>query len=176
MESPEVLARRARRRYELGRLRRSVFRLWPLVPIGALAALLGNIATTAVLATLLAVVSAALLFVGRGFDRAVAPGWRAGVVPTVAALAMWQAQGCTGPCPPLCVPLCSVAGLVVGAWLGTTMLRHERPVVVLASLGVAGLTASLGCAPLGLATVAGAVAGIAAGMLPRLAWRSPTAG
>ncbi|MEM6988963.1 MAG: hypothetical protein AAF721_00655 [Myxococcota bacterium] len=57
----------------------------------------------------------------------------------------------------------------MGAWLGMTLLRRERPAIAFASLVVAGLTASMGCAPLGLLTVAGAIAGLAVGLVPTVA-------
>ena len=171
-DSRSELAVRARRAYELGRARRAVLGVWPVLPITAIAAMFGDTATAAALAIPLAAVSAVLLYVGRGFDRAVVAGWNAGVIPMVAALALWQGSSCVRPCTPWCFPMCVTTSLVVGAWLGSKMGERERSGPALASLVIAALTASLGCAVIGMGALAGAVVGLGVGLGPVWAYRS----
>lgn len=173
-DSRSELADRARRAYELGRARRAVLGSWPVLPIAAIAAMFGDATTAAVLAVPLALVSAVLLYVGRGFDRAVLAGWNAGVIPMVAALTLWQGSSCVRPCSPWCFPLCVTTSLVVGAWLGSKMGERERSGPALASLVIATLTASLGCAVIGMGALAGAVVGLGVGLGPVWAYRCAT--
>ncbi|MCH9682783.1 MAG: hypothetical protein K0V04_15210 [Deltaproteobacteria bacterium] len=171
MESPEpeigALAVRARRAYERGRLARAALGVVPLLPIMAIAALFGDGLMVLWLSGPLVVLSLGCLFIGRGLERAVRPGWSAGFVPLFVALATLQRFGCaSGGCAELCAPLCAGAGMLVGAWLGTTMQARERLGVAAASLLIAGLTASLGCAAIGASTLVGAVVGLSLGLVP----------
>jgi hypothetical protein len=153
-------------------MRRAAGRAAWLLAASALAAALGVAPLHLLPALPLAFAVAACLYVGRGYDRAVSLGLRAGVVPMLAALVSWGGLGCEGPCQPWCLPLCAGTGLAVGAWLGSTMPRRERPGIVLATLTIAGLTAALGCLPLGVGTLGGALVGLALGVAPTWALRA----
>ncbi len=169
---PHELQARARRAYELGRWRQAALGVLPLVPIVALAVVLGDHAITAWIAVILVVACLACGVIGRGLERAVRPGWLAGLGPMLAALGTSLRLGCTDEtCAAVCVPLCATIGLIVGAWLGATIHAHERPRIAAASLGIAILTASLGCATVGLGTLVGAGAGLCVGLIPIFAYR-----
>ncbi|MBV1857534.1 MAG: hypothetical protein KUG77_03915 [Nannocystaceae bacterium] len=143
------------------------------MPITVIAGAFGDWTTAALLAIPLALVSAVLLFIGKGFDRAVAAGWNAGVIPMVAALALWQCSSCAIPCSPLCLPMCATVSLIVGAWLGSKMGKRGGP--AFASLAIAALTASLGCSIIGIGTLLGAVVGLSVGLGPMWAYCSTRA-
>lgn len=168
MEPQELdrLAARARRAYELGRARSSIAAVWPVLPIAAVAAVVGEVGITLVLAAVLAGVCATLVFVGRGLDVAVETGFKAGAVPMVVALALWEGQGCAGPAMPWCMPMCAIPSLLVGIWLGTKIGGRGRAKVVGAALVVSSLTASLGCVALGFGSLLGVVLGLAVGLGP----------
>ena len=69
------LRRRARRAYELGRLRRSLRAAWPVVPLGALAAITcGPFQPTLLACAVLAATVVAFAHVGRAWGRAIGPG------------------------------------------------------------------------------------------------------
>lgn len=162
----EQLAKRARRAYEFGRIRRSIRCVWPVVLLTAVAAVVGDPIPSISVGLGLAAVAAVLFYRGRRFDRSVETGFKAGIIPMVIALAMWQGQGCSGPASLWCFPLCAGTSLLVGAWLGAGLRRPEALAEGTAALLISILTASLGCAVLGLGTLLGVAVGLVVGMTP----------
>lgn len=172
MDSREQqLARRARRAYELGRLRHALGRAWTVVAIVAVAAILGSPITALTLGIPLTLLSIGLHYVGCGYDRAVQFGWRAGLAPMLIALTVWRGQGCTTPASPSCAQLCLGGSLVIGVWLGARMHQAGRLSPTLAAVAIAGLTASMACAALGVGTLTGALLGLALGVGPGWVWQ-----
>ena len=166
MDSLE-LQRRARRAYELGRLRRAAWAWLPVSPVLVVAALMGHPSTVVSIAVPLVLICVACSYRGRGLERAITPGAVAGLLPAVVAMGTMRHFGCvSASCVELCAPLCAATGLVVGAWLGAKTAARESASVTVASLAIAGLTASLGCAPMGVGTLLGAVVGMAVGLVP----------
>ncbi len=174
MESHE-LAARARRAYEGGRVRLALRGIVPVIPIVGLAVALGDPSTTGWLAAALVVACLACLVIGRGLQRAVRPGWTAGLVPMLVALATIQRFGCASrSCAEVCMPLCATAGVLVGIWLGVTMRAHERPGIAATALGIAALTAAMGCTSIGLGTFLGSALGLCVGLVPVWVFRQAT--
>ena len=167
MDSPEQLAHRARRAYELGRLRMVARGLSPLVPILLVAIALGRGSPSLLLAIPLAALCGALLHHGRGLQHAVRPGLIAGTIPMAAAMSTMLCLDGSRGCAHWCALTCTASGLIVGAWLGTSIARH-RTALGLAAVAIASLTAAIGCLPIGLGTLLGALAGLVTGLAP--AW------
>ena len=159
-----VLAARARRAYELGRLRWSL-RVAPAVVAAFAAAIacgrpLGLCAALGSAALLLAV---GLAFAGGEAGAAVRPGLAAGGFALALPLAV-RAVGhvcLSDVCMTLCLPSCVAGGAIAGGFLALRAVRDERGGVFLAAaVAVAGLLGALGCTLAGLSGVAGMVAGV----------------
>jgi hypothetical protein len=166
----EILRRRARRAYELGRLRRALAGAWPAAPLTAVGLAGCGAATipTLLAGLLLAATLTACAQRGGGLARARVPGLLAGLVPltlTLAAptLALALGDGCASTCR-LLTGICVAGGLVAGALLALV----ARGGALVAALAVAGLTGALGCGVLGLAGLAGVGGGLAVGAAPGL--------
>jgi hypothetical protein len=176
--SEASLEYRARRAYELGRLRWSV-RLAPAVMAAAAAAIAAGrpAGMSCAFGALLLLLAVALAYAGGSAGRAVVPGLKSGA----AALAMPLLVGtlghaCLGPaCMSLCLPACVAGGALAGAFIARRAAGEERePAFVLAALAVAGLTGAMGCTMAGLAGVGGMLAGVVLGGAPVLiASRAP---
>jgi hypothetical protein len=159
-----VLAARARRAYEVGRLRWSL-RLAPAVA----AAFAAAVACGRPLDLCFALGAAALLlvvglsFAGGEAGRAAAPGLVAGGFALVLPLAV-RTLGhlCIGDaCMSLCLPSCVAGGAIGGCFLALRAAREERGgVFIAAAVAVAGLLGALGCTLAGLSGVAGMIAGV----------------
>lgn len=164
--------RRARYHYELVRARRAVVGFAPALVVVALAALVNERASSAVLfGSLLFVLGASLLWYGRDLRRAVLPGLGVGLFPLVCALCANRFDhACVGgSCTSLCVPACALSGLAAG--IGLALLGRDQPSRFrfwLASSALVLSTGAMGCACVGYAGVAGLVAGYATGLLPML--------
>ena len=168
MESVELLERRARRRYELARLRRAVLGFAPIFVLVALAALFAERpSTTAAFGAAVFAVGAVFLYYGRDLRRAVLPGVAAGLVPLVLTLALNHVEhACLGDrCMTLCIPACAAGGLVAGLVVSTLAVRRSSGIGFwLAASGVALLTGSMACGCVGYAGIAGLALGFAAGL------------
>ena len=176
MESPDQLAAKARRTYELGRIRMVAKGLLPLVPVLVIAAALGRGSASLLLAVPLAVLCAGLLYYGRGLQHAVRPGLIAGAIPMIAAMSTMMCAAGSRECAHWCVLTCAGSGLIVGAWLGIAVLARRRSAIGVAAVIVATLTAAMGCLPIGLGTLLGALAGLATGLAPAWVLRRSTDG
>ena len=173
MVNLETLTARSLRYYELGRLRMAARVAIVLGPIVALC-LLGQTGRepTACCAALLLGVSGWFRFRSRAGVESVSTGVLAGVIPLIAALVLVRID-----------PQCATAGLVsyctgfsllVGAAAGAVVALRERSRALISShwppaVGVALLTASLGCVRLGVASIVGVAIGMLVGRA--LMWR-----
>jgi hypothetical protein len=167
-----LLRRRARRTYEVARLRRAFLGAWP-VPLAALLGLrLGcSHAHVLALAAPLLLLSMALLWVGKEYGRGVWPGLGAGIAPLVLpGLTLDCAAGCSPGALHWCQVSCIAGGVLAGLAVGWRAARLEagslRFGVVAA--GIALLTGAIGCLLGGAVGVVGMVLGFALGAVPAL--------
>jgi hypothetical protein len=166
-----ALERRARRGYEVGRVRQALLGVLPLLFIVPVAACMTHRpAATVVLGMGAFALSAIMLWYGRDPQKAVLPGVAAGLVPLTMALCANQMHYC-GPdgCTSLCIPACTVGGVLAGlvvAWAGRK--RRAGPWYWLSAASLALLTGAMGCSCIGYGGIVGLAAGFAAGLVPIL--------
>jgi hypothetical protein len=162
---------RARRAYELSRLRQATFGVLPIAVVVAVATFFTHRPASALAFGALTVFSgAAMLFYGREPQRAVLPGVAAGLMPLTLALCANHVHAC-GPegCTTLCLPACIVGGVASG--LVVASIGHRRGAGLpfwLSASGLALLTGAMGCTCVGYSGVAGLVVGFALGFVPSL--------
>lgn len=168
----EALELRARRAYELGRVRLAVLAAAPVaVACGVLFLTYARrgswiLGVGGLVVALVLVAS----WWGRELGRSVVPGVVSGAIPLALACA---AQGvghvCTDDgCVSLCVPACLVGGLVAGALVGRFAGRAPAT-SGMGAVVLAGLTGSLGCSCVGLGGVAGLLLGLFVAGVPAFA-------
>ncbi len=165
---------RVRRAYEWSRLRRAAIGFAPvLVLIGAAVVLGHDPAMVAVLGGVLFLAGVGVLWYGRDVRRSVLPGVAAGLIPLSATLCAHQvgrACSLSDCCFTLCLPACGAGGILAGviiAWVG---LRRTHGIWYwLCASGMALLTGAMGCLCVGVAGIAGLIAGYAFGIVPGLA-------
>ncbi|MFL5310730.1 MAG: hypothetical protein ACJ79H_09800 [Myxococcales bacterium] len=161
---PTELRDRARRAYELGRVRVATRAAGAALLIAATAVALGRpLDVTALLCAALLVLAGALAFRGGASGRAAWLGLSAGSAAMLLPIGLMTA-GCAvfGPgCMRFCLPACVAGGAVMGAVLALLAAREEQGggQFLLASIAVAGLAASFGCTLAGAAGVAGMALG-----------------
>ena len=178
MAAPEaVLAARARRAYEAGRLRTALPTVAFAIPMIALSlALCDRPAATAGCGLALVAVLAAAAWYGRACARGARAGLVAGLVPLLLPLATCF-HLCAGGVCLLAPAACVVAALAGGAALGL-YARHRVAAdgggYLVAALGVAALVGSLGCVIAGVSGIAGMGIGLALGTVPVLWWPART--
>ena len=169
------IERRARTRYEWTRLKRALIGFSPVLFVVVAAVALARYPMWAfAFGAALFVGGVVLLWYGRDLKRAVLPGFAAGFVPlTLALCAVRVGHACTGDgCMMLCVPACTLGGLVAGFTVAAVGLaRRGGPSFWLSAAGVAMLTGSMGCSCVGQAGVAGLALGLVVGMVPGLVRR-----
>ncbi len=177
---PQLL--RARRAYELGRLRRAsraALIVLPMIGLSLVACSSTELSLGAGAALLL--VAIGLGWRGQAYGRAVVPGLLAGSVPLVLPLLLRGGAYCCigGGCWSVCMVGCIGGGLVAGASVGLAAAaereRAERAIFLLGAATLAGLAGVLGCAIVGAAGIAGMVSAIVVVSLPvaaasRLRW------
>ncbi len=167
MVNLETLAERSLRHYELGRLRMAARIALVLAPIVAICLLepMGREAC-ACCAGLLLATGVWLRFRSRAGVESVRTGLLAGGVPLVGALLLARLDpGCAAAGP---LSYCSAFSLLVGGGAGLVVAFRERSRAPISghwllAVGVALLTASLGCLRLGVASMAGVALGILVG-------------
>jgi hypothetical protein len=163
------LPKRARRAYELGRLRFAARVAFVVVPVALAALALGAPWEEALCLTgALSVAGIWLRWRGRDIGASVLPGILAGAVPLLASGVVTLAGGsCTAlasPCGGLSVLAGLTAGLVVG-WTAT-QVQEGRVMRWLACAAVAISTSCLSCLGLGTGPILGSAAGILVASLP----------
>lgn len=167
MVNLETLTARSLQHYELGRLRMAARVALVLAPIVAVCLLepIGR-ETCAGCAALLLAASVWLRFHSRAGVESVSTGLFAGAIPLVAVLVLTKLDpGCATAG---LLSYCTGFSLLVGAAAGGVVAQHERGRASpsghwLFPVGVALLTASLGCVRLGMASMAGVALGILIG-------------
>jgi len=165
-EQAVALEVRARRAYELGRLR-AALRVAPFVLAAAAAAIACGrpAALTGALAGTLLLLCVGAAFVGGPGGRGIMPGLMAGVAPlTMPLLMATLGHASFGPaCLSLCLPACVVGGAVAGVVIGRSAARLEPDRrFVAAAVAVAALMGALGCTIAGVVGVLGMLAGTVA--------------
>jgi hypothetical protein len=167
MVNLETLTAQSLRHYELGRLRMAARIALVLAPIVAVCLLepMGR-ESCACCAGLLSAASIGLRFRSRAGVESVSTGLLAGIIPLAAGLALTQFDpGCATAGV---LSYCTGFSLLVGAGAGAVVALRERRYGRLAkhwllAVGVALMTASLGCLRLGMASMAGVALGIVVG-------------
>jgi hypothetical protein len=177
MDSTDLahLQQRARWAYELGRLRRALLGVAPVLVIVAVAALVAHRPTSTLWFGLATVsVGAAMLWYGRDPQKAVLPGIAAGLVPLVLALCTNDLNACGADgCRSLCLPACTLGGVVAG--LAVASVGNQRRAGLwfwLSASSLALLTGAMGCACIGYSGVIGLGLGFGAGVVPGLLRRA----
>ena len=167
MVSREQLKQDGLRAYEFGRVRAAVRAAWFLVPAAVLCALeTGAGEACACIGVLLLGAAVFLRWRSRQGGDSVRYGLVAGTVPLIAGLVVARiAPAFAGaPLVSASAAVCLGVGVPSGAWLGFQLARGaSAPSTWLAAGAVAALAASLGCVGLGVAGIAGAVAGLVVG-------------
>jgi hypothetical protein len=167
MVNLETLTARSLRHYELGRFRMAARIAIVLAPIVTICLLepVGREACACCAALLLAA-TVWLRHRSRAGLESVSTGLLAGSIPLAAALVLTRLDpGCANAAP---LSYCTGFSLLIGGAAGAVVALRERRMVALSNhwltaVGVALLTASLGCVRLGLASVAGVALGILIG-------------
>ncbi|HZX97823.1 MAG TPA: hypothetical protein VFE90_25120 [Myxococcales bacterium] len=167
-----ALETRARRAYELGRLRRAL-RLVPLVLAGAAAALAcgRSLSLTCALCAVLLALAVGLSHAGGSPGRAVIPGLLAGALALAFPVLLHVfGDACVGPaCRLLGVPSCIVGGASGGVFIASRLARdQEGASFAVAALTIAFLMGAFGCSIAGVGGVLGMIAGILAAGAPAL--------
>lgn len=166
---------RARRAYELGRLRRALLGAAPLAAVAGLAACVAA-RPSSTLAFGAAALAAAvgMLWYGRDPQRALLPGAASGLIPLTLALCANRVHVC-GPdgCTSLCLPACALGGVLAGVLVAR--VGHRRgagPAFWLSGSAIALLVGAMGCACVGYSGLVGLALGFAAGAVPALVRRT----
>jgi len=163
----EAVRLRMRRQYELGRVRRSLFVLIPILALCVIAWRVGEDPRGPVVGgAMLALVTLAFLWRGQRAGRAVLPALLAGLLPFGCALyAHCAAESRLGLCALACAAGSVVAGLVIARLARRADARAKTWTYAGA---VTLLTGSLGCACIGLGGLAALVLGLASVAVPSL--------
>lgn len=184
MEKSEALQARARRHYELGRVRAGLrLGLWTLPMVGVSLWSNGWSGASCFVGLLLFVGVVGLRWRGMAWGQAIRPGLLAGIAPLMIPI-MLRTQGpcCTGDaCWSVCMASCIAGGLVAGIAIGLSapVRRASGPTPVssvgtarsgpvqfmVSALVLASLAGLLGCAVVGVAGVVGMVASLLASSL-----------
>ena len=171
MESAELehAEKRARRAYELTRVRRAALAFAPVFLLILGAALIGErVGYILAFGAALFVLAVGLLWYGRGIKRAVLPGLAAGLVPLIFGLCARYVHSCMGPgCLAFCVPACFAGGVVAGVVVDFVGLRSSNKIGFwVAASGVGLLTGAMGCVCAGALGLAGLWVGFTLSAVP----------
>lgn len=164
---PALLAR-ARRAYELARLRRALLRALPALGFFVVLCLEGASHDLGRVAPSLAMYVTAVLalHLGGGAAAAVVPSLLFGVVPfVIVRVAESAGHVCLGEaCVTWCLPACVIGGVAGGALVGLRGRNEaDRWGYALSSVTLVVLAGAVGCSCAGHAGLAGIVVGVLAG-------------
>ena len=164
------LKQRARRLYEVGRLRGALGWSIPALVLAALVALIvRQMSMPLAIGVALYAASAGLLWWGRAPGRGVLPGLVFGLIPLAAAvLANFYGDTCVGAeCMRMCILTCFGGGLVAGLLIARLAVRSPNPIALfLSAASVALLTGVIGGACMGIYPVIGMAIAIGVSFLP----------
>ena len=175
MESDELVAR-ARRAYELGRLRRALRVSAVVLPIVAVSLLVArNALASGVTGAALLAAAVTFRWRGRALGAAVGPGLLAGLIPFALLVTLKCSAGYAcmfEGCMTHCVRFCGGGGLAAGLLLAVYARRREDDVnrFLLAGGVVAALTGLLGCFLGGVMGAVWMAVGEMTATLPAVAW------
>jgi hypothetical protein len=176
MAVPEAaLSARARRAYEMGRLRSALPAVALAVPMVGLSIVLCDRPTaSAGFGLALVAILLATAWRGQPFERGARAGLVAGLGPLLLPMATCF-HLCAGGVCLLAPTACIVAALVGGAALGLHARHHisaspDAGSFMVTALAVAALVGSLGCVIAGLSGIVGMVIGLALGTVPVVWW------
>jgi hypothetical protein len=164
---------RARRAYELTRVRDAAVAFAPVILLVLGTALVGErVGYVLMFGAVLFMLGVGLLWYGRGIKRAVLPGLAAGLIPLAFALcAKHVHHACMGDaCLAFCIPACFAGGVAAGIIIDFVTLRRANKVGFwMAASGVGLLTGAMGSVCSGVLGLVGLLVGFAASALPGLA-------
>jgi len=164
------LKQRARRLYEVGRLRAALGWSIPALILAALVALIvRQMSIPLAIGVALYAASVGLLWWGRAPGRGVLPGLVFGLVPLSAAvIANFYGHTCVGAdCMRICTLTCVGGGLVAGLLIARLAMRSPNPIALfLSAASVALLTGVVGGACMGVYPVIGMAIAIGVAFLP----------
>lgn len=171
MESAD-LAARARRAYEVGRLRWAAQNAWVVAALVAVSFVAAGVsAVSAATGALLLATVTLMRWRGRTWSAAARAGLGAGLIPFALVLCLKCGSGylcALGGCMAQCSRFCGFGGLAAGVLLATRARRRDDDVAqfLVAATAVAVLTGLLGCCVGGLMGALWMVAGELAATAP----------
>ena len=170
------IMQRARRAYELARLKRAALAFAPVLILVVAALYLGERPLPVLCFGIgLFVVGVALLWYGREPARGVLPGVLSGVVPLCFALCASRiGHICHGDgCISVCFYACSAGGLLAGIGIGWFVhSRQCKGSVWIVAAALAGLTGAMGCSCVGFSGLLGLLGGLSLGVAVSVANRA----
>lgn len=179
MTAPDEVRQRARRAYEWGRLRHSLVKSWPALPLTALSCwLCHETGLSVALGVTLFAMTTALIWRGQIAAQAARAGLKAGIaafaVPVVAFDSYLAPQCCTMASMLIVNAGC---GLGVGILLSvqSSHLQAQRNIFLLSASVVAALCGMLGCVLFGPMGLAGMAAGVVLSTAPVALYRRAVA-
>jgi hypothetical protein len=169
------LRERAKRAYEVGRLRHAAAWSIPMLLLGVMVALMvQEVSIPLVLASVLYLTSMFLLWWGRAPGRGVLPGVAYGLLPlSGGVIGKLHGHVCMGfACYGVCLPLCIGGGVLAGIFIARVAARSENPVAVFFSAAATALfTGAIGSSCVGVHGVIGMGLGLGLGYAPMLVFR-----
>jgi hypothetical protein len=177
MESDELVVR-ARRAYELGRLRRALGASVLVLPLVAVSLLVArDKLPSVVIGALLLVAAVGFRWRGQVLGAAVGPGLRAGLIPLALLVTLRCSAGYScvlEGCMAHCVRFCGGGGLAAGLLLALYARRRDTDVnrFLLAAGVIAALTGLLGCFLGGVMGAIWMALGEMTAALPAVAWEA----
>jgi hypothetical protein len=164
---------RAKRAYEVGRLRLGTAPLLLVLALAALSCSLGAAPQViGLVASALALFAVGFVWRGGAVGRAVFPGLLAGTAPLLLPVALRHMGYCCigGSCVPACMLGCISGGLLAGVMLSRASMtepHHKGPFLGAASLLTFG-AGSLGCSLVGVSGLAGIALSVTLVSLPAM--------
>ena len=161
---------KARRIYEVARLRHALAFSIPALFIGlSVALVVRDISMPLVFGLLLYLTSVVLLWWGRGPGRSVLPGVTYGLLPLAGGIiAKFHHHACMGfSCYSTCMLYCVSGGLLAGLLVARLAMKSQTPVVIfLSAAATALLTGTIGGSCVGGHGIIGMALGIGLGAIP----------
>ena len=169
MESTDALKAKARRAYEIGRVRRGMrFSLFPLPMIAFSGNVCGAPIPVCATGAALMILIGFLAWRGESYEAAIKPGLIAGLSAYALPFVGEHLGICGGGNMIAAASLCFLGGVITGAFLGARTLKEQlhRGRFLFAGCVIASLVGSLGCVLAGLGGVLGMVLGVTTISLP----------
>jgi len=170
-----IFRERAKRAYEVGRLRHAAAWSIPTLLLGGMVALtVHEVSFPLLLASVLYIASMSLLWWGRAPGRAVLPGIVYGFLPLSAGvIAKLHNHVCMGPvCYGVCLPLCIGGGVMAGLFIARVAARSEHSIAIFFSAAATALfTGAIGNSCVGVHGIIGMGLGLVLGFGPMMVFR-----